>query len=59
MRLAGFVCLFLAIGFLAAATSRYTVQPANERGPFVRTLTYGLLGIGLAVAAFALIPGER
>ena len=59
MRAVGFVSLLLALGFLAAAKGRYTVQPAAERGPFARTFVYGLLGAAFAGVALVVIPGER
>ena len=59
MRVVGYVALLFALGFLAAAKGRYLVQPAAERGPFARTLVYGLLGAACAVIALVLIPGER
>lgn len=51
MRVAGFVCLLLALGLLAAAKGRYTVQPVSERGPLSRTVAYVVCGIGFGLAA--------
>lgn len=56
MTAVGYVCLFLALVLLAAAKGRYTVQPAEERGPLSRTLIYAGLGVILALAALVLIP---
>jgi hypothetical protein len=59
MRVVGLACLVLALGFLAAAKGRYTVQPVDERGPLSRTVAYVALGLLFALAAFAPIRGER
>lgn len=55
MRVAGFVCLLLALGLLAAAKARYTVQPVSERGPLSRTVGYVVCGVALALAAAVLL----
>ncbi len=59
MRVVGLASLLLALGFLAAAKGRYTVQPVDERGPLSRTVAYAALGLLFGFAALALIPGER
>lgn len=56
MKLLGLASLLLALGFLAGAKGRYTVQPEGERGPFGRTLFYGVVGVGFAVVALTLLP---
>lgn len=50
--------MLLALGLVAAAKGRYTVQPVAERGPLSRTVAYLLLGIGFALAAAVLLGAE-
>lgn len=59
MRAVGYGCLLVALALLAGAYAPYTIQSSAERGPFGPRLLLGLLGAAFAVAALALIPGER